>query len=168
MPSYGYYNPGPSQTQVGTGRIAERQGLQNLLLMLQGQGRMDPRMMASMQANNARSTQQQQDAVRGRAAAGGMARGGLAQALQASIGSAGANRAANIQYQDINDAYGRNQQNLGLMNQLIQQPGLGYASLQEGRYQAQADRNERESAAKLAAFMSLIGAAGGGAAAYKG
>ena len=157
---YYWTGAGPSQTQVGTGYLAEKQGLANLLQMLQSQGRLDPRIMASMQAANARSTQQQQDAVRGRASSTGMAGSGLMAALQASIGASGANRAANITYQDAADAYGRNQQNMGLMNQIVQQPALGYANLQQGGKQFDVDQRNKQIAARWAGFSSLIGGAG--------
>ena len=155
-----WHSTGPSQTQVGTGVIAERQGLQNLLLMLQQQGRVDPRLLASAQAQNARSTQQQMDAARGSAARSGMSRGGLQAALQAAIGSAGASRSANLNYQDIADSYGRNQQNLGLMSQLVQQPALGYANLQQGNFEYGRNRTDRQNAAAIAFASSIIGGAG--------
>lgn len=156
-----YWNgAGPSQTQVGTGYLAEKQGLANLLQLLQQQGRVDPRLMAALQAQNSRSTQQQQDSVRTRGGATGMANSGLLQALQASIGAAGANRAANIQYQDIADSYGRNQQNIGLMNQLVQQPSLGYASLQQGNKQFDIAEKNKEQAARWAAMGSIFGSVG--------
>jgi len=100
------------------------QGYGNLLELLQGKGRVDPRLLALAQAQNSRSTQQQQDAARAGAARNGMGGGGLNQALQAAIGAAGANRSAGLNYQDIADSYARNQENLGLMNQLVTQPGL--------------------------------------------
>ena len=155
-----YYNPGPSQTQVGTGRLAERQGLANLLQMLQQQGRVDPRLLAQAQAQNARATQQQMDAARAGAARGGMQNGGLAAALQASIAGAGANRQANLNYQDIADSYGRNQQNLGLMNQLVQQPALGYSNLQQGQMEFRQGETNRKKAAQIAAWSSIIGGVG--------
>src|SRR5436190_774593 len=43
------------------GLPAEQAGLTNLYQMLVNQGRVDPRLLASAQAANARSTQQQQD-----------------------------------------------------------------------------------------------------------
>jgi len=128
--------------------------------MLQQQGRVDPRLLAMAQAQNARSTQQQMDAARGSAARSGMSRGGLQAALQAAIGSAGASRSANLNYQDIADSYGRNQQNLGLMSQLVQQPALGYANLQQGSYEYGRNRSDKQQAAALAFASSIVGGAG--------
>ncbi len=150
-------------TSTGIGKMAERQGIQNLYQMLATQGNIDPRVMASMQAQNARATQQQQDAARAQAARGGFSRGGLAQALQSSIGAAGANRAAGIQYQNAMDAYGRNQQNIGLLGQVVQQPNLGYMNLNEGARQFQGQMNAQKRAAAIGAFSSVLGAAGGAA-----
>jgi len=164
MKGMGQSKPLPSQTQVGTGYLAEKQGLSNLLSMLQQQGQMDPRLMASLQAANARSTQQQQDAVRGRGSATGMAGSGLMAALQASVGAAGANRASNITMQDISDAYGRNQQNIGLMNQVVQQPALGYANLK----QQQDQFNQQMKAQKRAATFGFVGSLLGSAGTYAG
>jgi len=155
-----YDNTGPSQTQVGTGRQAESQGLVNLLQMLQTQGRVDPRLLASLQAANARGTQQQQDAIRSRSAAGGMARGGLAQALMASVGAAGADRASNLTYQDIADSYRRNQENVGLMNQVVQQPALGYSTLQEGQNQFRISEGNKSRAANAAMVAGIVGGIG--------
>src|SRR5262245_9083458 len=130
--------PSSYQSQAGqTGAAITRQfgkdygnaGYGLLAQLLQGQGRVDPRLLASAQTANARSTQMQQDAARSRAAQSGFGNSGLAAALQAAIGSAGANRAANLNYQDIADSYGRNQQNLGLFNDLYIQPSLGYGAL---------------------------------------
>lgn len=152
-----YSNTGPSQTQVGVGPLAERQGLQNLLTMLQNQGRVDPRLLASLQAQSARSTQQQQDAARAAGARGGMSGGGLNAALQAAIGAAGANRSANLGYQDIADSYGRNQQNLGLMNQLVQQPNLGYSNLQQQQGQFTQEMRLKRRAADQAFIGGVVG-----------
>ncbi len=151
-------------TNTGTGALAERQGIQNLYQMLLTQGRIDPRIMASMQAQSARSTQQQQDAARAQAARGGFSRGGLAQAMQAAIGSAGANRAAGITYQDAADSYGRNQQNLGLLGQIVQQPNLGYANLKEQGYQFDKAMKQKQQAAAIGAFSSFAGGMAGGGA----
>lgn len=167
MPGNYYENAGPSQTQVGVGPLAERQGLQNLLTMLQNQGRVDPRLLASLQAQSARSTQQQQDAARAAGARGGMSGGGLNAALQAAIGAAGANRSANLGYQDIADSYGRNQQNIGLMNQVVQGPAFGYSGLQQGGNQYLKDLKEKQRAATMAFAGSLFGAVGGAAAGGK-
>lgn len=152
--SYG----GPSSRGVGT--LAEKQGLNNLWQMLVNQGNIDPRIMASMQAANARATQQQQDAARAAASRGGFSRGGLAQAMQGAIGSAGANRAAGITYQNAADAYGRNQQNLGLMSQLVQQPNLGYTNLNEQARQFNRQDKSQQTAAFIGAIGSMIGGAG--------
>jgi len=159
-----YYNPGPAQSQVGTGQLSERQGLANLLQMLQQQGRVDPRLLAQAQAQNSRATQQQMDTARAGAARGGMQNGGLQAALQAAIAGAGANRQANLNYQDIADSYGRNQQNLGLMNQLVQQPNLGYSSLQENRHQFLIAEHNKKQAAQMAMWSSIIGGVGKAAA----
>ena len=155
-----YFNQGPSQTQVGVGAKAEQQGLANLLNMLQQQGRLDPRLLAQAQAQNARSTQQQMDMARAGAARGGMQRGGLQAALQAAIAGAGTNRQNNLNLQDIADSYGRNQQNLGLMNQLVQQPALGYANLQQGNAEWHQAETDRKKAAQMAAWSSMVGSVG--------
>jgi hypothetical protein len=131
-------------------------GLNNLYQMLLGQGRVDPRLLATAQAQNARSTQQQQTAARGAGVRSGFGNSGLGAALQAALGSAGANRAANLNYQDISDSYGRNQQNLGLLDQLVIQPTLGYAGVGLGHLQS----DNQLKAAKIAGFASLIGGAG--------
>jgi len=142
------------------GTPAQQAGLKNLLELLMGQGRVDPRLLASAQLQNARSTQQQQNAAMGSSARSGFSGGGLSQALMAAIGSAGANRASNLNYQDIADSYGRNQQNIGLMGQLVTQPQLGYASLSADLYKAQSDAAARQRAAEMAAIGSSMEAVG--------
>jgi len=149
-----------AQSSGPTANRAEKQGMQNLLQMLMTQGRIDPRLLAQAQAANARSTQSQQAAAWGNASRSGMSGSGLAAAIQAAIGSAGASRGANLEYQDIADSYGRNQQNLGLMNQLVQQPGLGYASLAQNQLQFDKDQANKNKAAKYALIGSLFGSAG--------
>jgi hypothetical protein len=121
--------------------------------MLMQQGRVDPRLLASAQAQNARSTQQQQDAARAGAARSGLGGGGLNQALQAAIGAAGSNRSANLNYQDISDSYRRNQENLGLLDQLVIQPQLGYANLGFQDTASQRDAKQKQ----IASGVSLIG-----------
>ena len=111
------------------GHPAQKQGLQNLYAMLQSQGRVDPRLLALAQSENARSTQGQQGDARAMLARQGFGNSGLGLALQASIGSAGANRASNLRYQDIADSYQRNQENLGLLGQLVTNPSLGYGNI---------------------------------------
>ena len=150
------------------GNPAQQQGLQNLLEMLLGKGRVDPRLLASAQVQNSRSTQQQQDAARADAARRGLGGGGLNQAIQAALGSAGASRSANLNYQDIADSYGRNQQNIGLLSSLVTQPQLGYASLSADIYKAWLDAEQRGKAARVSALgagiaSGLGGGMGGGA-----
>jgi hypothetical protein len=164
MRGVGYAN----QTSSPYANKAESQSMQNLYEMLFNKGRVDPRLLASLQASNARSTQSQQTAARGNAAASGMSGSGLSAAIQAAIGSAGANRSANLNYQDIADSYGRNQQNMGLMNQIIQQPGLGYASLAQNQSQFDKAQANQSKAAKYALIGSLFGAAGTAAGGYGG
>ena len=144
------------------GNPAEMQGLQNLLQMLQSQGRVDPRLLASAQVQNARSTQQQQDAARADAARRGLGGGGLSQAIMAALGSAGATRSANLNYQDIADSYGRNQQNIGLLSSLVTQPQLGYASLSADLYKNWLDAEQRGKAARVSALGAGIAAGLGG------
>lgn len=151
------YAPQSSGPEAGR---AEKQAIQNLYQMLLTQGRIDPRLLAQAQAANARSTQSQQTAAMGNASRSGMSRSGLAAALQAAIGSAGASRSANLEYQDIADSYSRNQQNMGLMNQLVQQPGLAYASLNQNQLQFDKDQANKATAAKYALIGSLFGSAG--------
>ena len=147
------------------GNPAQQQALQNLLQMLQSQGRVDPRLLASAQTQNARSTQQQQDAARAGAARNGLGGGGLNQAILAALGSAGATRSANLNYQDIADSYGRNQQNIGLLSSLVTQPQLGYASLSADLYKSKAEADAKQKAAQLAMIgqsMESVGSAFGG------
>ena len=139
---------------------SEKQAMQNLYQMLLTQGRVDPRLLAQAQAANARSTQSQQATAWGNASRSGMSGSGLAAAIQAAIGSAGASRSANLEYQDLADSYGRNQQNLGLMNQLVQQPGLGYATLAQNQLQFNKEQANKNKAAKYALIGSLFGSAG--------
>ncbi len=131
---------------------AEKVGLANLLQMLVAQGRVDPRLLAMAQAQNAKATQQQQAAAQAAAARGGGS-GGLNSAIQAAVGSAGANRSAQLNYQDIADSYGHNQQNLGLLNDLVIQPQLGYANLGQQDLQSQRDAKQKQ----IATGASLIG-----------
>ena len=144
------------------GTAAQKVGLSNLLQMLLQQGRVDPRLLATAQAQNSRSTQQQQDAARAGAARRGLGGGGMSDALQAAIGSAGANRSANLNYQDIADSYQRNQENLGLVNQLVTQPQLGYASLGVQDTISNRDAFEKKRAAALGFLGSLGGSLGKG------
>jgi len=135
-------------------------GYANLLALLQGQGRVDPRLLARAQALNSRSTQQQMDSARAGASRNGMGGGGLNQALQAAIAASGSNRSANLNYQDIADSYARNQENLGLMNQLVVQPGL--ANRQMGLdYSKNVQENQQKAKnARLGFASSLLGGAG--------
>jgi hypothetical protein len=89
-----------------------------------------------------------------------MGGGGLNQALQAAIAASGSNRSANLNYQDIADSYARNQENLGLMNQLVVQPGL--ANRQMGLdYSKNVQENQQKAKnARLGFAGSLFGAAG--------
>jgi|SRR6185436_1429636 len=132
----------------------------NLLKMLQSQGRVDPRLLASLQAQNARSTQQRQDTARAASARGGLGNSGLAQALQAAIGQAGANTSANLSYQDLADSYKRNQENLGLYNQLVTQPSLGYSNLGVEWGLGQQQQRNAQKAGWLGFFGNLAGTAG--------
>jgi|SRR6185436_11910640 len=142
-------------TQGTFGIPTEKVGLSNLYQMLSRQGRVDPRLLASAQAANARATQQQQDAARAAAARSGLGGGGLNQAIQGALGAAGSTRAANLNYQDIADSYARNQQNLGLLDQLVIQPQLAYANLGQQDLQ----RKDQLKAAKIAGYGSLLGSA---------
>lgn len=142
-------------TAQGTfGLGAEKVGLAQLLKMLLGEGRVDPRLLASAQAQNARSTQMQQDAARAGSSRSGFGGGGLNQALQAAIGSSGANRSANLNYQDIADSYRRQQENLGLLDQLVIQPQLGYANLGQQDKNSERDAKQKQ----IATGVSLMGA----------
>jgi hypothetical protein len=143
------------------GNPATQQGLQNLYAMLQQQGRVDPRLLATAQAQNARATQQQQDAARAGAARRGIGGGGLSDALQAAIGAAGSNRASGLNYQDISDSYKRNQENLGLLNQLVTQPQLGYASISSDLYRTKSDADTQTKAARLGVIGSVFQGIGG-------
>jgi hypothetical protein len=157
------YAVAPTQVYGPYGYAAEGQGLKNLYAMLLAQGRVDPRLLAQAQAQNARSTQQQQDLFRGQSAARGIGGGGFSQALLASMGAAGINRSSALNYQDIADSYKRNQENLGLMNQLVTQPQLGYATLRQQETESLRAEKTKRQAAKLALFGSLISAAGSAA-----
>lgn len=130
FPQSDYSNFGrrAAATQDKYGGPAMAEGLRNLMELLQGRGRVDPRLLAKAQADNARMTQSQVDMTRGRAARGG-ANSGLMEAMQAAIGASGRNTAANLNYQDIADSYGRNQQNLSLLDQMVIQPSLGFGAL---------------------------------------
>lgn len=158
----------PTQVFSSTANMSEKQGLNNLYQMLMSQGRVDPRLLASAQASNSRSTTQQQDQARGRFSASGLGNSGLSAAIQAAIGSSGANRSANLNYQDISDSYGRNQQNLGLMNMLIQQPQLGYSNLRQNQFQFNRQIDQQREAARAALFGQIIGAVGTAAGAQGG
>jgi len=156
-----------SQTGIGnarafnkSGNAAQTQGIDNLLKLLQGEGRVDPRLLAALQAQNSRSTQQQMDAARAGAARSGLGGGGLNQALQAAIASAGANRSSNLSYQDIADSYQRNQENLGLLNQLVTQPALGYSSLGIQYGLGQQEQKNKQKAGWLNFAGNLFGTAG--------
>ena len=142
------------------GEEPQIQGLQNLLKMLQQEGRVDPRLLAALQAQNSRSTQQQQDQARAGAARNGLGGGGLNQALQAAIGAAGQNRSMNLTYQDIADSYKRNQENLGLLNQGVTQPSLGYANLGVQYGIGQQEQENKQKSAWLGFAGSLLGGAG--------
>jgi hypothetical protein len=146
------------------GNPAQKEGLQNLLKLLQGEGRVDPRLLAQAQAQNSRSTQQQMDAARADAARSGLGGGGLNQALQAALGAAGANRSAGLNYQDIADSYGRNQQNLGLLGSLVTQPQLGYASVSADLYKSKMDADAKLKAARVSALGAGIAAGAGSGA----
>lgn len=150
-----------AQTLDQYGNPAQIQGLQNLFQMLQTQGRVDPRLLASAQAANSRSTNQQQQQARGGFAASGLGNSGLSAAIQAAIASAGANRSANLNYQDLSDSYARNQQNLGLMGQLVTQPQQGYAGISADLYNNFLNAEQRGKAARVSALGQGISAGAG-------
>lgn len=158
--SYNTFGSRAAATQDKYGGPAMAQGLQDLQELLKGKGRVDPRLLAALQAQNARSTQQQQDASRANTGRSGFGNSGLGAALQASIGAAGANRAANLNYQDIADSYGRRQENLGLLNQLVIQPSLGYGQLGNEWGLGQQQQKNNQKAGWLGFSSSLFGAAG--------
>jgi len=153
-------NSASAQVIKQYGVPAEKVGLQNLYQMLLQKGRVDPRLLARAQAMNARQTQQQQDAARAGAARSGIGGGGLNQAIQAALGAAGSSRSSNLNYQDIADSYARNQQNLGLVDQLVTQPALGYANISQQYQAARAKADADQKAAILGFSGSLFGAAG--------
>ncbi len=90
----------------------------------------------------------------------GFGSSGLGAALQASIGAAGANRATNLNYQDLADSYSRNQENLGLLNQLVTQPSLGYGSLGVQYGLGQQEQKNKQKAGWLGFAGNLLGGAG--------
>ncbi len=139
-----------------TGNLA----FKNLYQLLYNNGRVDPRLLAKAQAANARDTQRQQDMARAGAARGGIGGGGLNAALQSAIGAAGSTRAANMRYQDIADSYGRNQQNLGLFNQLVQQPSLEYSRIGTEWGLAQQAQKNAQKQGWLNFGGNLLGSAG--------
>ena len=143
------------------GNPAEKQGLQNLMEMLQSKGHVDPRLLASAQAQNAQATNQQQMAARGGMTRSGFGNSGLAAALQGAIGGAGATRSANLNYQDIADSYGRNQQNLGLLKSLVTDPQMGYASLSADLYKTKSEADTQTKAARLGVIGSVFQGIGG-------
>lgn len=143
---------------AGSNQKLLTQGYANLYSMLRSQGRMDPRILARQQALNSRSTQQQKDAARADAARRGLSGGGVNQAIQAAIGSAGANRAADFNYRDIADSYARNQQNLGILQQLVSAPSIDYAALGSNQYNADRNSKNQQNAGYAAALASIVGA----------
>lgn len=118
------------------------QGGANLYEMLVNQGRMDPRILARQQAQNSIFTQRQQTMAQGNAARRGTGGGGLNEALQSAMASAGQNRDQNLRYQDIADSYARNQRNLGILNENVIQPSLSYSGM--GQSQSNADRSRKD------------------------
>ena len=149
-----------SGTLRNYGAAPYQAGLQDLLTLLQGQGSIDPRLLAAAQAQNARSTQGQQDAINAQMTRQGLQNSGLAAALRASTAAAGANRGQALNYQNLSDAYQRRQQNLSLLDQLAVQPALGWGSIgtQWGLGQ-QAQQNQQKSG-WLGFAGSLLGGAG--------
>ena len=133
---------------------AQKVGLSSLLKMLLQEGRVDPRLLAQAQVQNARSTQQQKQNAVASSSRSGFSGGGLNQALLAAIGSAGANRAANLNYQDIADSYKRQQENFGLLTSMVIQPELGYASLGLQDTLSRRDAKQKQ----IASGVSLMGA----------
>ncbi len=132
----------------------------SLLDLLKGRGRVDPRLLARAQALNARSTQQRMDAARAGAAGTGFSGGGLNRAVQEAIASSGRTQASNLNYQDIADSYGRNQQNLGLYDQLVMQPSINYADLGLRRSLGLLSERNRQKDAILGFSSGLFKAAG--------
>lgn len=143
------------------GNPAQKTGLTNLNQMLQGLGRVDPRILASAQVLNARSTGSQVRSATGAASRAGFGNSGLGLALNSAIGAAGATRAANLNYQDIADSYKRNQENLGLLSQLVTQPQLGYASISSDLYKTKSDSDTQTKAARLGVIGSVFQGIGG-------
>ncbi len=134
------------------------QGMGNLYAMLRNQGRVDPRLLARAQAQNSRATQQQLDAARAGASRSGMSGGGLNAAMQNAIRSSGASRQANLNYQDIADSYARNQQNIGLIDQLVTRPTIDLAAIGSNQYNADRASKNQQTAGIAGALSSLAGA----------
>jgi hypothetical protein len=136
-------------------------GMGSLTNMLYNQGRVDPRMLAAAQAQNARGTQGIQDNIQGQASRSGMSGSGLYKALNAAAGSAGANRASNLNYQDMVDSYQRQQQNLGLLNELVLNKQRDYGAIGAGQYGVDKAASTNDKAAKYQAVGGLIGGIAG-------
>jgi hypothetical protein len=145
------------------GNPAQVQGLQNLYQMLQTNGRVDPRLLAQAQASSARQTAQQGAEAQAGYASREFGNGGLASAMQQAIKNAGINRSANLTYQDLADSYGRQQQNLGLLGQLVTNPQQGYAGISTDLYNNYTNAMERQKAARVAGLAQGISSAAGGA-----
>jgi hypothetical protein len=90
-----------------------------------------------------------------------MGGGGLQAALQAAIGSAGATRSANLNYQDIADSYARNQANISQANESVTNPQLGYASLSADLFRSKSEADAQTKAARLGVIGSVFQGIGG-------
>jgi len=127
----------------------QKLGLAQLYQNFQNQGRLDPSVMARMQAQSAAATQNQM------ATTPASGNSSFSTALQQAIASAGANRGAQLGYQDTADSYKRLLGNYGALKGLVVDPAKDYAAIAAGQYRA--DLANRQ--ASTAALTSGLGAA---------
>jgi len=158
MKNLGYSYAGPA---LALGTPAAWQGYANLNQILQSQGKTDPAMMNMMLGGIQRDTQTQQQQAQGALARQGMANSGVGQAIQASIGQAGAQQKAQTRAQEAQLAEERRRQDLNLLLSLIVQPGLDASAMALGQYQANKQSETQLKSAKMSAIAQLFGGLAG-------
>jgi hypothetical protein len=142
---------------LGAFNGGQQMGLANLLQNLGNQGRIDPRQFNRQLVDIQRGTQVGGDAIRGEAARNGLQNSGLAQALLAANNQGGENRRAGAIAQNEAQAADRNRADIDQMLATLIQPGIDYAAIGAGQYQARQQSDQQKQAAKQAQIGQLVG-----------
>lgn len=145
----------------GIGGTANTLGYGNLMQLLAGQGRTDPRATNMQRAQIQQSTQGAQMQQQGMAARQGFGNSGVNAALQAGLANAGNARQSDLTARDSQLSEERRRQDLELFRNLIVGPSIDYNALALGQYAQQSQQKQQGKAAKYGAYASLLGSLAG-------